>query len=85
MSSWKTLSKPLEVVVSDMTCFYVKGKYYELTFYFDAFTKEILSYALANKRGDTKQYYDGLKDLSHKADNSVFLHFRQTAVHRTWT
>ena len=33
--SWRYLSRPLEVVVSDMTAFYVKGKYYELTFYFD--------------------------------------------------
>jgi len=46
-----------------MTAFYVKGKYYELTFYFDAYTKEILSYKLTDKRGDTSPYYDGLKDV----------------------
>ena len=63
MKNWKYLTRPLEVVVSDMTCFYVKGKYYELTFYFDAFTKEILSYGLVNRRGDSRQYYDGLKDV----------------------
>lgn len=61
--SWKYLSRPLEVVVSDMTTFYVKGKYFELTFYFDAFTKEILSYKLSGRRGDTKPYFDGLKDV----------------------
>ena len=32
MCNWKCLSRPLEVIVSDMTVFYVKGKYYELTF-----------------------------------------------------
>ncbi len=62
-SNWKYLSRPLEVVVSDMTTFYVKGKYYELTLYFDAFTKEILSYKVASRRGDTTPYFDGLKDV----------------------
>lgn len=62
-SSWKNLSRPLEVVISDMTSFYVKGKFYELTLYFDAFTKEILSHKLANRRGDTLPYFDGLKDV----------------------
>lgn len=61
--SWKHLSRPLEVVVSDMTAFYVKGKYYELTFYFDAYTKKILSYKLSGRRGDTNPYFDGLKEV----------------------
>lgn len=86
MSSWKCLSRPLEVVVSDMTCFYVKGKYYELTFYFDAFTKEILSYALATRRGDSKQYYDGLKDVlklikNEECTEPVILHTDQGSVY----
>jgi hypothetical protein len=62
-NSWSQLTRPLEVVVSDMTAFNVKGKYYELTFYFDAFTKEILSYKLSGRRGDTSTYYDGLKGV----------------------
>ena len=86
MSSWKSLSRPLEVVVSDTTCFYVKGKYYELTFYFDAFTKEILSYALATKRGDSKQYYDGLNDVlklikNEECTEPVILHTDQGSVY----
>ena len=86
MNNWKTLSRPLEVVVSDMTCFHVKGKYYELTFYFDAFTKEILSYALATKRGDTKQYYDGLKDVlklkkNEECTEPTILHTDQGSVY----
>lgn len=62
-NSWSQLTRPLEVVVSDMTTFNVKGKYYELTFYFDAFTKEILSYKLSGRRGDSTTYYNGLKDV----------------------
>ena len=86
MSSWKCLSRPLEVVVSDMTCFYVKGKYYELTFYFDAFTKEILSYALATRRGDSKQYYDGLNGVlklikNEECTEPVILHTDQGSVY----
>lgn len=60
--TWKMLSRPLEFVVSDMTSFYVKSKFYE-TFYFDAFTKKILSYKLSGRRGDTKPYFDGIKDI----------------------
>ena len=86
MSSWKYLSRPLEVIVSDMTCFYVKGKYYELTFYFDAFTKEILSYALTTRRGDSKQYHDGLKYILKLIKNEeytepVILHTGQGSVY----
>ena len=62
-NNWKNLTRPLEVVVSDMTCFYIKGILYELTLYFDAYTKEILSYKLSSKRGDTKPYFDGLNDV----------------------
>ena len=86
MKNWKYLSRSLEVIVSDMTSFYVKGKYYELTFYFDAFTKEILSYSLSNRKGDTKQYYDGLKDVLNLIKNEeckepTILHTDQGSVY----
>lgn len=86
MNKWHYLSRPLEVVVSDMTCFYAKGKYYELTFYFDAFTKEILSYKLATRRGDTKPYYDGLKDVleiikKEGSTDTTVLHTDQGSVY----
>ena len=29
-NGWKYLTRPFEVIVSDMTAFYVKGTYYEL-------------------------------------------------------
>ena len=86
MKNWKHLTRPLEVIVSDMTCFYVKGKYYELTFYFDAFTKEILSYSLATRKGDTKQYYDGLRDVlnlikKEECSEPTILHTDQGSVY----
>lgn len=41
---WKYLTRPFEVIVSDMTAFKVKGIYYELTMYFSAWNKEIAGY-----------------------------------------
>ena len=41
-NGWKYLTRPFEVIVSDMTAFKVKGIYYELTMYFDAWNKEIV-------------------------------------------
>ena len=34
-NSWKYLSKPFEVIISDMTAFWTGKLYYELTLYFD--------------------------------------------------
>ena len=36
---------PLQCVASDMTAFYLKGVYYELTLYMDLWNNEILSYS----------------------------------------
>ena len=57
------LTGPLQCVVSDMTAFYVKGVYYELTLYMDLWNNEILTHALSAKRGDRETYISGLKDL----------------------
>ncbi len=54
---------PLQCIVSDMTAFYVKGTYYELTLYMDLWNNEIVSHALSAKRGDRMTYISGLKDL----------------------
>ena len=63
---WDKVDKPYEVVVSDMTQFYVKGKLYELTLYIDAFNNEILTYGLAARKGSVNSYYDGLGLLINK-------------------
>lgn len=62
-STWETVDRPKQVIVSDMTTFKFWIFYFEVTFYFDVFTKEILSWKLAERRGSREQYLDGLKDV----------------------
>lgn len=57
------IDRPLQCVVSDMTAFYVKGVYYELTLYIDLWNNGILSHALSAKRRDKMTYISSLKDL----------------------
>ena len=85
-NGWKYLTRPFEVIVSDMTAFYVKGTYYELTMYFDAWNKEIVGYGLASRKGDIRSYYDGLKQvLNHikkeQTDDLIILHTDQGSVY----
>jgi len=62
-SSWETVDRPKQVIVSDMTAFKFWAFYFEATFYFDVFTKEILSWKLADRRGCRNQYIEGLVDV----------------------
>lgn len=85
-SSWKKLTGPYQVIVSDMTQFYVKGSVYELTLYFDAWNKEILGYGLGTRRGDTGSYYDGLNQVlerikKEQPENLITLHTDQGSVY----
>ena len=57
---------PLQCIVSDMTAFWVKGIYYELTLYMDLWNNEILSHSLSSKRGDRMTYISGLEELLEK-------------------
>jgi transposase InsO family protein len=57
------IDRPLQCIVSDMTAFYVKGVYYELTLYMDLWNNEIVSHALSSKRGDRMTYISGLNNL----------------------
>ena len=43
-STWETVDRPRQVIVSDMTMFCLRWINVEVTFYFDVFTKEILTY-----------------------------------------
>ena len=74
-----------EVIVSDMTSFYVKRQIYELTLYFDAWSKEIVGYGLGMHKGDKQSYYDGLKQVLEKIkeqpDNLITLHTDQGSVY----
>ena len=63
-STWETVDRPKQVIVSDMTTFKVRYYFtFEVTFYFDVFTKEILSWRVAERRGSRDQYLDGLADV----------------------
>lgn len=85
-NGWKYLSRPFEVIVSDMTAFWVGKTYYELTLYFDAWNKEILSYGLSTRKGDNRTYYDGLNQLlerikKEQTENLITLHTDQGSVY----
>lgn len=79
------ITEPMQCVVSDMTAFYVKGIYYELTLYMDLWNNEILSHSLSAKRGDRMTYINGLTDLIElKAQHPEFkmiLHSDQGSVY----
>lgn len=62
-ATWETVDRPRQVIVSDMTAFHVWIYYIEVTFYFDVFTKQILSWKMAERRGSREQYIDGLEDI----------------------
>ena len=54
---------PMQCVASDMTAFYAKGIYYELTLFMDLWNNEIIAHSLSSKRGDRMTYISGLEDL----------------------
>ena len=62
-STWNTVDRPRQVIVSDMTAMHIGYFYIEITFYFDVFTKEILTYRIGERRGDRMQYVGGLDDI----------------------
>ena len=88
-NGWKCLSRPFEVIVSDMTAFWVKGTYYELTMYFDAWNKEIVGYGLVSKKGDIHSYFDGLNQVLDKIKEEhyhepIILHTDQGSVYSSY-
>lgn len=76
---------PLQCIVSDMTAFYVKGTYYELTLYMDLWNNEIVCHALSSKRGDRMTYINGLEDLialkKQHPEYEMVLHSDQGSVY----
>jgi len=83
-STWETVDRPRQVIVSDMTVLKFWIFYFEITFYFDVFTKEILSWKLAERRGARGQYLDGLQDIVTLLKDSVeptVLHTDQGSVY----
>ena len=76
---------PMQCIVSDMTAFYVKGIYYELTLYMDLWNNEIISHALSARRGDRMTYISGLADLIELKkllpEHEMILHTDQGSVY----
>lgn len=83
-STWDCVDRPRQVIVSDMTALKLRWLYIEVTFYFDVFTKEMLTYRCGNKRGDRNQYLDGLEDVKELLKGQkepAYLHTDQGSVY----
>ena len=83
-STWETVDRPRQVIVSDMTVFKYWIFYFEVTFYFDVFTKELLTHKVAERRGSRDQYIDGLDDVRKMLKGSkepTILHTDQGSVY----
>ena len=77
-------SKPLEIVVSDMTCINHRGHTYEWTYVMDTYNNEIISHHLSSRPGDRRTYFSCLNDLLKKIEEQttpVVLHTDQGAVY----
>lgn len=59
-STWETVDRPRQVIVSDMTAFWTRTRYWELVLYFDVFTKQIIGRGLTKQRGWPGIYRNGL-------------------------
>ena len=75
----------MQCIVSDMTAFYVKGVYHELTLYMDLWNNEIVSHSLSARRGDRMTYISGLEDLfewkKQHPEHKMVLHSDQGSVY----
>ena len=77
-------TKPLEIVCSDMTCLFSKGKRYEWTYILDTYNNEIIASSLSEKEGDAKPYFDCLEQLKQKIKEKaepIILHTDQGSVY----
>ncbi len=77
-------SKPLEIVVSDMTNIKYKGENYEWTYLLDTYNNEIISHHLSKRQGDRKPYFDCLNDLKQKIEEQktpTVLHTDQGTIY----
>lgn len=81
--NWHT-TKPLEIVVSDMTCIIHKGVRWEWTYLLDVFNNEIIASSVTNKIGSSLPYYHCLEELINKKKEQnypVTLHTDQGSVY----
>lgn len=77
-------TRPLEIVVSDMTIIKHGGKNYEWTYLLDTFNNEIISSHISNIPGDRRTYFNCLNTLKEKMKEQpqpVTLHTDQGSVY----
>ena len=79
-------TRPLQLVVSDMTMFKVGNTYWEWTILLDTFNNEILAHSVTSQAGNNKPYYHCLDELKKRMNkreeqtSQVVLHTDQGAV-----
>ena len=60
------VEKPLELIVTDMTCIKYRQQLYDTVLYMDAFNIEIIGYSYTKKHNSVMPYYDGLNQILDK-------------------
>lgn len=78
------VTKPLEVVVSDMTCIKHKGINWEWTYLLDVYNNEIIASSITRKSGSSLPYYHCLDVLIEKTREQTYpvtLHTDQGSVY----
>ncbi len=80
------VSRPLEIVASDMTVLAHRGKLYEWTFIIDVFSNSIIASSLSSRRNDNSTYYNCLDQLTHiikkeEYSEPIIFHSDQGAVY----
>jgi transposase InsO family protein len=83
--NWNTTG-PLQKIVSDMTVIRHRGRYYEWTFFLDAYNNAIIASGISSRWGDPKPYYncrDQLLSLLKKEGitEPVYFHTDQGTVY----
>ena len=83
--NWNTTG-PLQKIVSDMTVIRHRGRYYEWTFFLDAYNNAIIASGISSRWGDPKPYYncrDQLISLLKKEGitEPVYFHTDQGTVY----
>jgi transposase InsO family protein len=87
-STWETVDRPRQVIASDMTAFWTSLRYWELTLYFDVFTKQILGRGISPNKGCPATYYDGLDEALCKLESTkngpTIIHTDQGSVYTSF-
>ena len=80
------ITRPFQVIVSDMTMIKIKGKPYEITFYMDLFNNAIIAWAVSDTKGDRNTYINGRDEMikikeEAYPDYDLILHTDQGSVY----